>query len=175
MQMDFTIRFKKQIIGSGFILFLRVCQNLCYMLIYTKSFLLFKIRGTKYSVYSEAVTFRGVINWPVLLWLLPLSFVKWSNGTIVLQLRENCAKRHVLSCDNLSCSSCWHQRRRFYLTWDMTNLYQFIEASLEWHFSELLFSDASLWNQHKYTAFKIFTCRVLIIFMEKANHYSTVK
>ena len=46
----------------------------------------------------------------------------------------------------------------------MTNLYPFIRGSLEWSFSELFFSDVSLWNQSKYIAFSIFSCRILIIF-----------
>ena len=45
----------------------------------------------------------------------------------------------------------------------MTNLHPFIQSSLEWPFSELLSANVSLWNQHKYIAFEIFTCRILII------------
>ena len=53
--------------------------------------------------------------------------------------------------------------RRFYLTGDMTNLYPFIQGWLEWPFSELFSANVSLWNQYKYIAFNIFTCRILII------------
>ena len=53
--------------------------------------------------------------------------------------------------------------RRFYLTRDMTNLYPFIQGWLEWLFSELFFANVSLWNQYKYIAFNIFSCRILII------------
>ena len=53
--------------------------------------------------------------------------------------------------------------RRFYLAGDLTNLYSFIQGSLEWPFSELFSSDVLLWNQYKYIAFNIFTCRILII------------
>ena len=53
--------------------------------------------------------------------------------------------------------------RRFYLAGDMTNLYSFIQSSLEWPFSELFFFDVSLWNRYKYIAFNIFSCRILII------------
>ena len=53
--------------------------------------------------------------------------------------------------------------KRFYLTGDMTNLYQFIQGSLEWPFSELLSVNASLGNQDKYIAFDIFLGRILII------------
>ena len=45
----------------------------------------------------------------------------------------------------------------------MTSLYPFIQDSLEWPFSELTFSDVWLWNQYKYIAFNIFSCRTLII------------
>ena len=45
----------------------------------------------------------------------------------------------------------------------MTNLYSFIQSSLEWPFSELFSANVSLWNQYKYIAFNIFTCRILII------------
>ena len=41
----------------------------------------------------------------------------------------------------------------------MTNLYSFIQGSLEWPFSKLFFSDVSLWNQHKSIACNIFSCR----------------
>ena len=53
--------------------------------------------------------------------------------------------------------------RRFYLTGDMTNLYPFIQGSLEWPFSELFSSNVSLWNQYKYIEFNIFSWRTLII------------
>ena len=53
--------------------------------------------------------------------------------------------------------------RRFYLTGDMTNLYPFIQGWLEWPFSELFSANVSLWNQYKYIAFNIFSCRILII------------
>ena len=45
----------------------------------------------------------------------------------------------------------------------MTNLYPFIQGWLEWPFSELFSANASLWNQYKYIAFNIFSCRNLII------------
>ena len=47
---------------------------------------------------------------------------------------------------------------------DFTNLYPFIQSLLEWPFSELFSSDVSLWNQYKYIAFNIFSCRLLTIF-----------
>ena len=53
--------------------------------------------------------------------------------------------------------------RRFYLTGDMTNLYQFTQGSLEWPFSELFSANVSLRNQYKYIAFNIFSSRILII------------
>ena len=53
--------------------------------------------------------------------------------------------------------------RRLYLTGDMTNLYPFIQAWLEWPFSELISANVPLWNQYKHIAFNIFSCRVLII------------
>ena len=49
------------------------------------------------------------------------------------------------------------ETRRFYLIGDITKLYSFIKGLWEWPFSELFFSDVSLWNQYKYFAFKIFT------------------
>ena len=39
----------------------------------------------------------------------------------------------------------------------------FIRDSLEWPFSELCFSDASLRNQYKFITFSIFSCKTLII------------
>ena len=53
--------------------------------------------------------------------------------------------------------------RRFYSTRDITNLYPFIQDSLEWPFSELFSANGQLWNQYKYIAFNIFSCRILII------------
>ena len=54
--------------------------------------------------------------------------------------------------------------RRFYLTGDMTNLfYPFIQGSLEWPFSEVFSANLSLWNQCKYIAFNIFSCRILTV------------
>ena len=38
-----------------------------------------------------------------------------------------------------------------------------IQASLEWPFSVLISSDVSLWNQCKYIAFSVFSCKILII------------
>ena len=43
------------------------------------------------------------------------------------------------------------------------NLYPFIQGSLEWPFSELFSINVSLWNQYKYIAFNIFSCRISII------------
>ena len=34
---------------------------------------------------------------------------------------------------------------------------------LEWSFSELLTANVSLWNQYKYIAFNISSCKILII------------
>ena len=45
----------------------------------------------------------------------------------------------------------------------MTNLYLFIQSLLEWPFSDLFFSDVTLWNQYNYVAFNIFSSRILII------------
>ena len=45
----------------------------------------------------------------------------------------------------------------------MMNLYPFIQGSLEWTFSELFSTNVSLWNQCKYIAFNISSCRILII------------
>ena len=45
----------------------------------------------------------------------------------------------------------------------MTNLYPFIQVSLEWPFSELFSANVSLWNQYKYIVFNIFSCRILIV------------
>ena len=53
--------------------------------------------------------------------------------------------------------------RRFYLKGDMTNFYPFIQGWLEWPFSELFSANVSVWNQCKYIAFNIFSCRFLII------------
>ena len=53
--------------------------------------------------------------------------------------------------------------RRFYLTGDITNLYPFIQSSLEWPLSELFSTDVSLWNEYKYIAFKMFSFKTFII------------
>ena len=45
----------------------------------------------------------------------------------------------------------------------MTNVYPFIQGSLEWPFSELFSANVSLWNQNKYIAFNIFSCRIWTI------------
>ena len=45
----------------------------------------------------------------------------------------------------------------------MTNLCPLIQGSLEWPFSELFTANVSLWNQYKYIAFNIFSCKILII------------
>ena len=58
----------------------------------------------------------------------------------------------------------WYiKTRRFYLTGDMTNLYPFIQCSLEWLFGELFSSNVSLWIQYICIAFTIFSYRILII------------
>lgn len=49
------------------------------------------------------------------------------------------------------------------MTGGMTNLHPFIRGSLERSFSELFFSDASLWSQYKFIASNIFSCRIFII------------
>ena len=46
----------------------------------------------------------------------------------------------------------------------MTILYSFIRGLLQWPFSELFLSDASLWNQYKFIDFNIFACIILIIY-----------
>ena len=51
----------------------------------------------------------------------------------------------------------------------MTILYPFIRGSLELAFSELIFSDTSLWNQYKFIAFNIFSCNILIIDLNILN------
>ena len=43
--------------------------------------------------------------------------------------------------------------RRFYLAGDITNLYPFIQGSLEWPFSEIFSANISLRSQYKYIAF----------------------
>ena len=53
--------------------------------------------------------------------------------------------------------------RRLYLAGDIANLCSFIQGLLEWPFSKLFSSDELLRNQYKYIAFKIFSCRILII------------
>ena len=54
--------------------------------------------------------------------------------------------------------------RRFYLIGDMTNhFYPFIRGLLEWPFSEVFSANLSLWNQCKYIAFNIFSCRILLV------------
>ena len=60
-------------------------------------------------------------------------------------------------------SYCFFWTRRFDLTRDMTNIYPFIQGSLEWPFRELFFGDVSSWNQYKYIAFNVVSCRIAII------------
>ena len=48
----------------------------------------------------------------------------------------------------------------------MTNLFPFIQGSLEWPFSELFSANVSLWNQYKYIEFNIFSCRILIAYIK---------
>ena len=62
---------------------------------------------------------------------------------------RSCKMRYVLFLLNLK----W--LRKFYLAGDMTNLYSFIQGSLESPFSESFFKDVLLWNQNKYIAFNI--------------------
>ena len=45
----------------------------------------------------------------------------------------------------------------------MANLYPLIQGLLEWPFRELFTANVSLWNQYKYIAFNIFSCKILII------------
>ena len=51
----------------------------------------------------------------------------------------------------------------FYLRRELTNLYSIIQGSLELSLSELVFSDASLWYQYKFTVFYFFSCRKILI------------
>ena len=65
--------------------------------------------------------------------------------------------------------------RRFNLAGDMTNLYPFIQVSLEWPSSELFSASLSLWNQYKYIVFNIFPCRIVIISQYFTSQYFTDK
>ena len=85
-------------------------------------------------------------------------------------LQEDLRSQISVNKHNPTCRMCYvlfllqlAWPRRFYLARDMTNLYSFIQDSLEWPFSELFSSNVSLWNQYKYIAFNIFSCRILII------------
>ena len=60
-------------------------------------------------------------------------------------------------CGNLGCCS---SRRSVS---DMANLDPFIQCSLEWSFNELFSANASLWNEYKYIAFNMVSCRIVII------------
>ena len=51
----------------------------------------------------------------------------------------------------------------FYFTGDVTNLHPFIQDSLELPFSELFSANVTLWNQYKYIAYNILSCRILVI------------
>ena len=42
-------------------------------------------------------------------------------------------------------------------------LYSFIRGSLEWPFSELILSDASLWNQYKFIAVIYFNILIIAV------------
>ena len=50
-----------------------------------------------------------------------------------------------------------------YMPGDNTNLYSFIQGSLEWLVRELFSADISLYNHYKYIVFNIFSCRIVII------------
>lgn len=50
----------------------------------------------------------------------------------------------------------------FYFTGDVTNLHPFIQGSLELPFSELFSANVTLWNQYKYIAYNILSCRILV-------------
>ena len=84
-----------------------------------------------------------------------LGFV--SNCLLILLFNTNIdtSKRSSSLCDYV-------KARRFYSIEDMMNLYPFIQGSLEWPFSELFSANVSSWNQYKYIAFNIFSCRILI-------------
>ena len=51
----------------------------------------------------------------------------------------------------------------FYFTGDVTNLHPFIQGSLELPFSELFSANVTLWNQYKYIAYNILSCRILVV------------
>ena len=51
----------------------------------------------------------------------------------------------------------------FYFTGDVTNLHPFIQDSLELPFSELFSANVTLWNQYKYIAYNILSCRILVV------------
>ena len=57
----------------------------------------------------------------------------------------------------------WIKARTFNLKEDMTNLYPFIQGSLEWPYSKLFSANVSLRNQYKSIRFNIFSCRIVII------------
>ena len=58
----------------------------------------------------------------------------------------------------------WESAKGYkYMPGDNTNLYSFIQGSLEWLVSELFSADISLYNHYKYIVFNIFSCRIVII------------
>ena len=53
----------------------------------------------------------------------------------------------------------------------MTNLYSFIRGSLELPFSEIFFSNASLWNQYKFVAFSTLSCKAFQVVFTAGNSH----
>ena len=56
----------------------------------------------------------------------------------------------------------------------MTNLDPFAQASFEWPFNELFFSDVSLRNQYKYIASNIFLAQNFNDFVWIVTHYKNI-
>ena len=75
-------------------------------------------------------------------------------------------KQISLLCKPWMCkqrSNIFLKARTFYFAGDITNLYPYIQGSLEWAFSELFSANLSLWNQYKYIKVNIFSSRILIV------------
>ena len=62
-----------------------------------------------------------------------------------------------------------HVYKKIFFERRCENSYPLIQGLLEWPFSQLFFSNVSIWNQSKCNPFNIFSCRILIIFYKMSN------
>ena len=122
---------------------------------------------------SSTITFR-IGLWRKVFWSMAFSFIqKWAD---IQYLSSRKFVRWNLELHQGSEAPCkviiilWIKLNDYSST---TNLCPFIQGSLEWPFSELFSANVSVWNQYKYIAFNIFSCRILIISFKMLHEYLT--